>query len=45
MSGKRTLPIPASGDGGIKKTEKASKPLISKALFLDSVLFEGEFGG
>jgi hypothetical protein len=45
MFGKRKPLIPAKRGGGFRKTEKASKPLISKALFLDSVLFEGEFGG
>jgi len=45
MFGKWEPLIPANGGGGFRKTEKASKPLISKILFLASILFEGEFGG
>ena len=37
--------IPADGIIGIGKTEKADKPLISKALSVTSILYEGEIGG
>jgi len=45
MFGKRNSLIPANGGARIRKAEKANKPLISKALFLASLLFEGESGG